>query len=139
MDDSMRTAASGMMAQQRMVDVIANNLANVNTTGFKRSRVNFQDVLYETLQGERIVNQDGTETTGPVQIGKGVRIAGVTRLDSQGSPETTSRSLDVAIEGDGYLQVQRPTVRPATPATATCRCPSRARWSPAAAIPSCPA
>ncbi len=108
MDDSMRTAASGMMAQQRMVDVIANNLANVNTTGFKRSRVNFQDVLYETLQGERIVNQDGTETTGPVQIGKGVRIAGVTRLDSQGSPETTSRSLDVAIEGDGYLQVQRP-------------------------------
>jgi flagellar basal-body rod protein FlgG len=101
MDDSLRTAASGMAAQQRMVDVIANNLANVNTTGFKRSRVNFEDVLYETLQGERVVRQ-------AVQIGKGVRIAGVMRLDTQGSPETTSRPLDVAIEGVGFLQVQRP-------------------------------
>ena len=108
MDDSMRTAASGMMAQQRMVDVIANNLANVNTTGFKRSRVNFQDVLYETIQGERIVRHPGVESTGPIQIGKGVRIAGVTRLDTQGSAETTQRPLDVAIEGEGYLQVQRP-------------------------------
>jgi flagellar basal-body rod protein FlgG len=108
MDDSLRTAASGMMAQQRMVDVIANNLANVNTTGFKRSRVNFEDVLYETIQGERIVRQTGSESTGPVQIGKGVRIAGVMRLDAQGSPETTQRPLDVAIEGEGFLQVQRP-------------------------------
>jgi flagellar basal-body rod protein FlgG len=108
MDDSLRTAASGMMAQQRMVDVIANNLANVNTTGFKRSRVNFEDVLYETIQGERIVRHPGVESTGPVQIGKGVRIAGVTRLDAQGSPETTQRPLDVAIEGEGCLQVQRP-------------------------------
>ncbi len=108
MDDSLRTAASGMMAQQRMVDVIANNLANVNTTGFKRSRVNFEDVLYETLQGERIVHQPGVESTGPVQIGKGVRIASVMRLDAQGAPESTQRPLDVAIEGEGYLQVQRP-------------------------------
>ena len=107
MDDSLRTAASGMMAQQRMVDVIANNLANVNTTGFKRSRVNFEDVLYETIQGERIVRQAGSESTGPVQIGKGVRIAGVMRLDAQGAPESTQRPLDVAIEGEGFLQVQR--------------------------------
>jgi flagellar basal-body rod protein FlgG len=108
MDDSLRTAASGMMAQQRMVDVIANNLANVNTTGFKRSRVNFEDVLYETLRGERVAGQGEMGSTGPVQIGKGVRIASVMRLDAQGSPETTQRPLDIAIEGDGYLQVQRP-------------------------------
>jgi flagellar basal-body rod protein FlgG len=97
-----------MVAQQRMIDVIANNLANVNTTGFKRSRVNFEDVLYETVQGARIVNEQGAETVGPVQIGKGVRVAAVLRLHSQGAPETTQRPLDLAIEGDGFFQVQRP-------------------------------
>jgi flagellar basal-body rod protein FlgG len=108
MNSSLRTSASGMIAQQRMVDVIANNLANVNTTGFKRSRVSFEDVLYETVQGSRIVNYQGTETVGPVQVGKGVRVAGVVRLHSQGSPENTGRPLDLAIEGDGFFQVQRP-------------------------------
>jgi flagellar basal-body rod protein FlgG len=108
MNSSLRTSASGMIAQQRMVDVIANNLANVNTTGFKRSRVSFEDVLYETVQGSRIVNYAGTETIGPVQIGKGVRVGGVVRLHSQGAPEHTQRPLDLAVEGDGFLQVQRP-------------------------------
>jgi flagellar basal-body rod protein FlgG len=108
MNDSLRTSASGMMAQQRMIDVIANNLANVNTTGFKRSRVSFEDVLYETLQGERVVNYPGNQSAGPVQIGKGVRVAAVLRLDAQGAPENTQRPLDLAIEGDGFFQVQRP-------------------------------
>jgi len=107
-NSSLRTSASGMMAQQRMIDVIANNLANVNTTGFKRSRVSFEDVLYETVRGERKSGDSSVETVGPVQIGKGVRVAGVLRLHGQGSPETTQRPLDVAIEGDGYLQVRRP-------------------------------
>jgi flagellar basal-body rod protein FlgG len=97
-----------MVAQQRMIDVLANNLANVNTTAFKRSRVSFEDVLYETLQGTRVVNYAGAETVGPVQIGKGVRVGAVLRLHSQGAPETTQRPLDVAIEGDGFFQVQRP-------------------------------
>jgi len=108
MNPSLRTSASGMMAQQRMIDVIANNLANVNTTGFKRSRVSFEDVLYETLQGGRAANETGAEETGAVQIGKGVRVAAVLRLHAQGAPENTQRPLDVAIEGDGFLQVQRP-------------------------------
>ena len=64
MNSSLRTSASGMVAQQRMVDIIANNLANVNTTGFKRSRVNFEDVLYENLQGAAIVNYQAAETVG---------------------------------------------------------------------------
>jgi flagellar basal-body rod protein FlgG len=104
----MRTSASGMTAQQRMIDVIANNLANVNTNGFKRSRVSFEDVLYETVQGDRIVHQPGSQTIGPVQIGKGVRIAAVLRLHTQGAPESTMRPLDLAVEGDGFFQVQRP-------------------------------
>ena len=108
MNSSLRTSASGMIAQQRMIDVIANNLANVNTTAFKRSRVSFEDVLYETVQGTRVVNYAGSETVGPIQIGKGVRIGAVVRLHAQGAPETTQRPLDLAIEGDGFFQVQRP-------------------------------
>ena len=89
MNSSLRTSASGMAAQQRMIDVIANNLANVNTTGFKRSRVSFEDVLYETLQGARVVNDQGAETVGPMQIGKGVRIgARPAPRTRRASPET---------------------------------------------------
>ncbi len=108
MNSSLNTSASGMVAQQRMVDVIANNLANVNTTGFKRSRVNFEDVLSVTLQGEKIVNYQATETVAPIQVGKGVRVSAVVRINGQGTPETTDRPLDLAIEGDGFFQVQRP-------------------------------
>ena len=108
MNSSLRTSASGMIAQQRMIDVIANNLANVNTTGYKRSRTSFEDVLYETLQGVRIVNYRASETISPIQVGKGVRLAAVLRLHSQGASETTQRPLDVAIEGGGFFQVERP-------------------------------
>ncbi len=108
MNSSLRTSASGMMAQQRMIDVIANNLANVNTTGFKRSRVSFEDVLYETVREARVADAQSKETLAPVQIGKGVRIAAVLRLNTQGSPEATQRPLDLSVEGDGLFQVQRP-------------------------------
>jgi flagellar basal-body rod protein FlgG len=94
-----------------MIDVIANNLANVNTTGFKRSRTSFEDVLYETMRGVQLVNYRGSATNAPVQIGKGVRLAAVLRLHSQGAPEITDRTLDLAIEGDGLFQVQRPDGR----------------------------
>ena len=108
MSDSLRTSASGMYAQQRRVDVIANNLANVNTTAFKKSRVNFQDMLYETIQGPRLVNGRQGESVGPTQIGKGVRVAGITRLFQQGGAETTERPLDLAINGPGFLAVEKP-------------------------------
>lgn len=108
MNSSLRTSASGMIAQQRMIDVIANNLSNVNTTGFKRSRVSFEDVLYETVQGTRIVNYSNTETVGAVQVGKGVRVAAIVRLHSQGAPEPTQRPLDLALNGEGLFQIQRP-------------------------------
>jgi flagellar basal-body rod protein FlgG len=107
MNPGLRTSASGMKAQQLMVDTIANNLANVNTTGFKRSRVSFEDVLYETLQGAQVVNPRDPQTIAPVQIGKGVRLASILRLHTQGAPEQTGRPLDVAIDGEGFFQVQR--------------------------------
>ena len=105
------TAATGMMAQQMLVDVIANNLANVNTTGFKRSRVNFEDVLYQTVRGGSTAPDasDGSGTgDAPIQIGMGVRVADVQRLHAQGTPESTGRLLDLAIEGEGFFQVQLP-------------------------------
>lgn len=97
-----------MEAQQQMIDVIANNLANVNTTGFKRSRASFEDLLYETIQGARVEAPQQQQALAPVQIGKGVRLSAVMRLHTQGSPTQTGRTLDLAIQGDGFFQVQMP-------------------------------
>jgi flagellar basal-body rod protein FlgG len=108
MNPGLRASASGMLAQQLKIDTIANNLANVNTTAFKRSRTSFEDALYETLQGARVVNYQSTETVPPIQIGRGVRLAAIVRNEGQGALEPTSRPLDMAIEGEGYFQVQRP-------------------------------
>src|SRR5690606_3839953 len=98
MNPSLRTSASGMVAQQKMVEVIANNLANVNTTGFKRSRASFEDVLYQTVHGPRTAASQAT--LGPMQIGHGVRLAAVTRIETQGGAEMTGRPLDIAIDGE---------------------------------------
>lgn len=108
MDPSLKTAASGMVAQQTRVDVIAHNLANVNTTGFKRSRAHFEDLLYQTVQGTGVVNGEGGETTQAVQIGRGTRLAGVQRVELQGPLEQTGRPLDLAVEGEGWFQVETP-------------------------------
>lgn len=107
MNPALRTSASGMIAQQRLIDVIANNLANVNTTAFKRSRATFEDVLYETLQGESLVNYQSNESVAPVQVGKGTRVANVLRFHQQGTLQETGRPFDLAIEGEGFFQVQR--------------------------------
>ena len=83
MNPGLRASASGMRAQQTRIDAIANNLANVNTTAFKRSRTNFEDMLYETLQGSQLVRYEGTETLSPIQIGRGVRLADIQREGDQ--------------------------------------------------------
>ncbi len=108
MDPSLRTAATGMTAQQTRVEVIANNLANVNTTGFKRSRPHFEDLLYQTVQGAQSVQGTDANTKQSVQIGRGTRLAAVERVELQGPIEQTGRPLDFAIEGDGFFQVQMP-------------------------------
>jgi len=108
MNPGLKASASGMRAQQLRIDAIANNLANVNTTGFKRSRVTFQDLLYETLQGTRLVNYQNVEAMGPVQIGRGVRVVGNSRVHSQGTLEPTQRLTDIAIQGDGFFMIELP-------------------------------
>ena len=106
MDPALRTAATGMAEQQTRTEVIANNLANVNTTGFKRSRADFVDLLYQTVQGAQTVSTADASTTPSIQVGRGTRLAGITRLHSQGALEQTQRPLDLAIDGEGFFQVQ---------------------------------
>ena len=108
MDPALRAAASGMNAQQVRTEVIANNLANVNTTGFKRSRASFEDLLYQTVQGTTVLGAIDAQTAPAIQVGRGTHLAAVQRLHAQGSLEQTSRPFDLAIEGEGFLQVNLP-------------------------------
>ena len=106
---SLSIAATGMLAQQTNVDVIANNIANMNTTGYKRFRPEFQDLLYQNLRRVGAESSDaGTIVSSGVQIGVGVKTASVYRITEQGSLISTSNTLDVAIQGTGYFQVQMP-------------------------------
>ncbi|MFN8388903.1 MAG: flagellar basal-body rod protein FlgG [Bdellovibrionota bacterium] len=105
---SLYTAATGMIAQQLNLDVIANNLANVNTTGFKKSRADFQDLMYQVIEEPgTTANQAGSSPTG-IQIGLGTRSAAVGKIHSQGDFQSTENPLDMAIEGDGFFQVTLP-------------------------------
>lgn len=97
-----------MAAQQTRVEVISNNLANVNTTGFKRSRARFEDLLYQTVQGETAGDGIEVGSTEAIQIGRGTRLSAVQKVNLQGPIEQTGRPLDMAIEGEGYFQVRQP-------------------------------
>ena len=109
MDPALRAAATGMMAQQSRTEIISNNLANVNTPGFKRSRAHFEDLLYQTIQGQQVLDDPDANTAPAIQVGRGTRLAGVQRLHQQGPLEQTGRNLDIAIEGEGFFQIRMPT------------------------------
>jgi flagellar basal-body rod protein FlgG len=102
------TAATGMDAQQMMVDVIANNLANVNTNAFKRSQINFQDLLYLKLSQAGAEIASGVNTPTGLEIGSGVRPASTNKVFAEGDLDNTARPLDVAITGDGFFQINMP-------------------------------
>ena len=102
------TAATGMTGQQMMVDVIANNLANINTTGFKRSQINFQDLLYVKMNQAGSEVASGIKVPTGMEVGSGVRAASTTKVFTIGELSNTGRPLDVAINGDGFLQVTMP-------------------------------
>jgi flagellar basal-body rod protein FlgG len=102
------TAATGMTGQQMMVDVIANNLANINTTGFKRSQVDFQDLLYVKMRQAGAEVASGIKTPTGLEVGSGVRAAATIKVFTEGELSNTGRPLDVAIYGDGFLQVTLP-------------------------------
>ncbi len=103
------TSATGMMAQQFNMDVISNNLANVNTVGFKSARADFQDLLYQQIQPAGATISQGAESPTGTQVGLGVRTASTETMFGEGELQTTNAgSLDTAIEGDGFYQVLLP-------------------------------
>lgn len=102
------TAATGMAAQQMMVDVTANNLANINTNGFKRSQVDFQDLLYVKMKEAGTEVSSGMKSPSGIEVGSGVHTASTVKVFAAGELQSTGRDLDIAITGDGFLQVSMP-------------------------------
>lgn len=109
MISALNSAASGMEAQMAQIDSISNNLANVNTTGYKKSRAEFQDLLYETLQEPGANTSAQTQAPVGIQRGMGVKVSGTQRNFEIGNPISTSRDLDMMIRGEGFFMVQLPT------------------------------
>ncbi len=106
---ALSTAATGMLAQQLNIDVISNNIANMNTTGFKRGRAEFQDLLYQNIERVGANSSDaGTVVPSGIQVGVGVRTAGVYRITDQGSLQNTGNTFDLAVNGRGFFRVQMP-------------------------------
>lgn len=105
---SLWIAKTGLEAQQTQMDVISNNLANVSTTGFKRSRAVFEDLLYQNLRQPGAQSSQQTQIPSGLQVGTGVRPIATERIHTQGNLQQTSNQLDVAIQGDGFFQVLMP-------------------------------
>ena len=112
MNPAMWISKTGVQAQDAKLQAIANNLANVNTVGFKRDRVVFEDLFYQVDKQPGAQTADNTVSNG-VQLGNGVTIVGTQKLFTNGSIQTTGQSLDVAITGNGFIQVRRPDGEPA--------------------------
>lgn len=107
---ALRTAATGMAAQQLNVEVISNNIANMNTIGFKKQRAEFQDLIYQNVERMGAQSSDsGTVVPTGIQIGSGVKTGSVYRIMEQGSATLTGNDYDVAIQGKGYFQILLPS------------------------------
>ena len=105
---SLWTAATGMQAQQMNIDNMSNNLSNVNTHGFKKGRILFQDLLYQDIKAAGAVTSAGIYHPSGIQMGMGVATVAIQKIHSQGNYENTYNQLDLTIEGDGYFQVTLP-------------------------------
>ena len=105
---AMHIARTGLDAQDMRMRVISNNLANVNTTGYKRDRAAFETLAYQTVTAPGAPSTSETKYATGLNLGTGVRIQGTARIDTQGSLATTGNSLDMALDGDGYFQVTLP-------------------------------
>ncbi|MGM9581984.1 MAG: flagellar basal-body rod protein FlgG [Anaerovibrio sp.] len=105
---SLWSAASGMKGQQKQMDVVSHNLANVNTYGAKAQRAEFQDLLYQTLREGGAESGDGIMYPTPMQIGLGTRLSATNRIFTQGNLQTTDNPTDLAIQGEGFFQVELP-------------------------------
>lgn len=105
---SLWTARTGLDAQQTSLDVISNNLANVSTNGYKRQRAVFEDLLYQTIRQPGAQTTQQTQVSSGLQIGTGVRPVATERIFTQGSLQQTGGALDLAIQGNGFLQISMP-------------------------------
>jgi flagellar basal-body rod protein FlgG len=108
---ALHVARTGLDAQNMRMQVIANNLANVNTTGFKRDRASFETLAYQAMTAPGAASSDSTKYATGTSLGTGVMINGTKKIDTQGSLQTTDNALDLAIEGSGFFQVQTPDGR----------------------------
>lgn len=108
MQRSLFIAATGMEAQRLNIDVISNNLANVNTTGFKKSRADFQELLYQGIKSAGASSAEGAELPSGIQVGLGVKPAAVQKMFQQGDFVSTGNNLDMVIEGQGFFQITKP-------------------------------
>ena len=104
---ALSTAATGMIGQQNYLDVVSNNIANVNTNGFKKSRVEFQDMLSQVVKTPGAMINQGTFQPVGIDYGLGVKTAATTKVFSQGTAISTDRNLDIAIQGEGFLQIMK--------------------------------
>ncbi len=102
------TSATGMNSQQTNIDVISNNLANVNTSGFKKSKINFADLIYTNMREPGTPNAQGAEVPTGIEIGHGSKVNSTQKIFSQGNIQNTDSPLDMVIEGDGFFRVQLP-------------------------------
>ena len=105
---SLWSAATGMAAQQLNMDVISNNLANVNTAGFKKSRADFQDLLYQNLRSPGTTEAQGAQVPTGIQVGLGSRTSGTQKIFTPGEIKSTDNPLDMTIRGDGFFQISMP-------------------------------
>jgi flagellar basal-body rod protein FlgG len=108
MNLSLYSAATGMEAQQLNLNTIANNLANVNTPGFKRSKIEFQDLLYQKPRASGSDSGGGNIVPTGIEVGNGARVASTSKVFSQGQLTNSGEKLDIALQGDGFFEVQRP-------------------------------
>ncbi len=108
---SLYSAATGMMAQQMQIDVVSNNISNVNTIGYKKQRAEFADLFYQTMEYAGTSTSTTTQSPTGINVGLGVRPTAVTKIFTQGNFKETENNLDVAIQGDGFFQVQLPDGR----------------------------
>lgn len=108
MNLSLYSAATGMEAQQLNLNTIANNLANVNTPGFKRSKIEFQDLLYQKPRNAGAESGGGNVVPTGIEVGNGSRVGATSKVFTQGQLTSTGEQLDIAIQGDGFFEIQRP-------------------------------
>ena len=108
---SLYTAATGMLAQQTQIDVVSNNISNVNTIGYKKQRAEFADLFYQTMEYAGTSTSETSQSPTGISVGLGVRPTAITKIFTQGNFKETHNNLDLAIQGDGFFQIQLPDGR----------------------------